>query len=259
MKIYEVGPRDGLQGLSVVPTETKLELIDRLSETGLEYIEIGSFVGQKTIPQMADSGNVARRIKRHDGVTYSALVPNIKYYGDAREVDIPEIAVFLSANEEHNQANLGRDIATTKKKLREVIHAARDDGKTVRGYVSTVWGYRGHDTSMSNVTDISKWLIDEGVYQVSLGDTTGLATAGIVRDVLLAIRGEMPLDKFALHYHTKRADMREKIDAGYEMGIRVFDSSIGGLGGCPTDELLGNVDTEELNKTFRKRWNSNRR
>jgi len=251
MIVYEVGPRDGLQGLKPLPTEKKVELIDGLSDAGLKYIEVVSFVDPKYIPQMADATEVARGIRRKKGVVYSALVPNMKFYAQAQETDMPEIAVFLSANEEHNIKNLGRDIATTKERLKPVFEAARKDERTVRGYVSTAWGYKGDDTPVADVIGISRWLLDEGAYQVSLGDTTGMGTRRTIQDRLLDIREEFgDLNRFALHLHTKREDMEHKVGASYISGMRIFDSSLYGLGGCPTDELLGNVDTEELVKHF---------
>jgi len=251
MIIYEVGPRDGLQGLKPLPTASKIELIDGLSDAGLKYIETVAFVNSKYIEQMDDAVEVVMGIRRKNDVVYSALVPNMKFYAQAQKTNIPEIAVFLSANDEHNTKNLGKDISTTKERIKPVFEAARNDGRTVRGYVSTAWGYKGDDTPVADVIDISRWLIDEGAYQISLGDTTGMSTRETIQDRLANIRDEFgDLDKFAMHLHTKREDMKHKVDASYMSGITVFDSSICGLGGCPTEELLGNVDTEELIRHF---------
>jgi len=251
MIIYEVGPRDGLQALELLPTERKVELIDGLSDARLKYIETCSFGNPEVIEQMANAVGVVLGIKRKPGVVYSAIALNMKYYPKAQETDMPEIAVVLSANEEHNFKNFHKDIATTKERLKPVIEAAREDGRTVRGYVSTAWGYKGDDTPVADVIGISRWLLDSGAYQVSLGDTTGIGTWKTIQDRLKDIKSEFgDLDMFALHLHTKREDMEHKVGASYNSGIRVFDSSICGLGGCPTDELLGNVDTEELVRHF---------
>lgn len=251
MLIYEVGPRDGLQGLRKLPTESKTRFIDLLSDTSLREIEIASFVDPKYIPQMEDATEVTRSIRRRRGVTYSALVPNLNFYPRAVDAGIEEICVFLSANEEHNIRNPGRPIEQTKAKLAPLIKRALEDGKSVRGYVSTVWGYHEpRDTDVKEAVSLSSWLAGEGVYQVSLGDTEGIATQSTNRERLRIISGEIPTGMLAVHYHTKPEDMPTKVDEAYEIGLRAFDSSTGGIGGCPTDRLLANTDTLELARHF---------
>ena len=245
--VYEVGPRDGLQGLPKLSTESKIKYIDLLSDSGLRFIETVSFVKPEFIPQMEDALEVAKGLKRKPGVTYSALVPSIKYYPQAKEANMPEVAVFISANEEHNKKNLGRSIDETKPKLEEVIQAALQDGKRVRGYISTVFGYHfPDDTPVDKVIELSRWYLDKGVYQVSLGDTEGVASSKLIKEELKEISNEINLDNFALHLHTKRESMKIKIDTAFDLGVRTFDSSCGGIGGCPTNALLANVDTLEL-------------
>ncbi len=249
--IYEVGPRDGLQGLPKLPTDDKIKYIDLLSDTGLRFIEAVSFVKPEFIPQMEDALEVAKGFERKQGVTYSALVPTMKYYPQAKEADMPEVAVFISANEEHNKKNLGRSIDETKPKLEEVIQAALHDGKSVRGYISTVFGYHSHDdTPVIKVIGLSRWMLDNSIYQVSLGDTEGVADYLAITTRFADIMREISPSNFALHLHTHADDMGKKIQAAYDMGIRTFDSSCGGIGGCPTDALLANVDTKALASYF---------
>ncbi len=247
--IYEVGPRDGLQSMKPIATERKIELIDRLSDTGLKYIEVASFASPLVIPQMADADRVVNGIKRVSGVTYSALVTSIMYYDMV--ADLPEIAVVISANERHNMLNLGKPIEETKKDLERLIGAAKMDGRKVRGYIATAWGYHDATRRIRHVIDMAKWYLDNGVYQVSLGDTTGYATPDNIRTRLYGISHWLPIESFAVHFHTRREDMEPKIEAAREMGVGVFDSSIAGLGGCPTDRLLGNIDTRQLTEYFR--------
>src|SRR3989344_1679316 len=245
--IYEVGPRDGLQGLPKLSAEDKIRYINLLSETGLRFIEAVSFVNPAFIPQTGDALEVALGIERKHGVTYSALLPSKYYYQQAKEANIPEIAVFISANEWHNRNNHGRGIDDTKPKLEDVMQLATADGKKVRGYISTVFGYHSpDDTPVSKVIEISNWYLEKGVYQISLGDTNGVADSRLVKERLKELFAEVNLDNFALHLHTQKDSMKIKIETAFDLGVRTFDSSCGGIGGCPTDALLANVDTLEL-------------
>lgn len=251
VKLYEVGPRDGLQGVPPIPATAKIRYIDLLSESGLRYIEITSFVDPRRVPQMADATDVARGIRKREGVAYSALAPNEHGYQRAAAAGLDEVAVFLSANEDHHRSNLGRPLSETMQRLEPVIARGIADGKRVRGYVSTVWGYhRPDDTPLAGVTRLARWLHDCGVYELSLGDTEGMATPPSVRERLRAIADEVPISKLGLHYHA-RGDVRPLVDAGYEAGVRTFDGATGGIGGCPTDPLLPNTDTRVLEWHFR--------
>ncbi|MEK6946761.1 MAG: hydroxymethylglutaryl-CoA lyase [Nanoarchaeota archaeon] len=249
---YEVGPRDGLQSLAVLPAAVKIEYINRLSQTGLKNIEVVSFVSPKFIPQMADSVSVVNGITRIGGIVYSALVPNLEYYGRAKESGLSEIAVFLSANETHNQRNLGASIAATKARLEPLINQAIEDGVRVRGYVSTFFGdHKPQDTPIIGGIEICRWLIGRGVYQVVPSDTYGVASPQDIREKLrLTIQEEIPPEKLALHLHTTAKDMSSKVDAALELGVNTLDSSAGGIGGCPADrqadKLIANVDTYQL-------------
>ncbi len=256
VKICEVGPRDGLQNMSYplgVPWRT--QLIDGLSEAGLNYIEIGSYGNGRRVPQMEGTDRVAERITRRHGVDYGALVFNERGYETARQTNMPVIAVCRSANPEHNAANFGVDIKGTKEKLRPVFGLAKDDRRRVRVYLSTGFGYTTpHDTPVKDVVNLLKWSSESGACEISFADTTGLSTPETIKERLRAISGDAPLDKLALHFHTEHGDkMQRRVDAGYEAGVRIFDASILGLGGCPTEkEPRGNVDTKGLVSYFEK-------
>lgn len=247
--IKEVGPRDGLQNeKTAISTEDKIAWINQLSKTGLTYIEITSFVHPKWIPQLSDALEVATRIERAPGVTYAALVPNQKGLEKALAAQVDEVAVFMSASETHNRKNINKSIEETFPVLEEVVRAAKQEGKTVRGYVSTVFGcpYEGN-VSVEQVIRVSEHLFDMGIDELSLGDTIGVATPKQVQELLEIVLKRFPKEKLAMHFHDTRGTALANILISLEMGITTFDSSLGGLGGCPyAPGSSGNVATDDL-------------
>ena len=250
VSIYEVSPRDGLQNEAVtVPTTRKLRLIEALVESGLKRIEATSFVSPKWVPQLADADEVAGLLPRDlEGVSFSALCPNARGLERALASNIREIAVFISASETHNRKNVNKTVADTLTGFRDVIAPAVKQGLRVRGYVSTLWGcpYEGHVDPRAGLR-IARELVDQGCYQVSLGDTIGIGTPKQTRDIVRLFLEEFRLDQLALHMHDTRGTALANVLAGIEMGIRTFDASVGGLGGCPyAPGAAGNVATEDL-------------
>jgi hydroxymethylglutaryl-CoA lyase len=247
--LYEVGPRDGLQNESrLIPTDDKIALIDALSGTGLRAIEVTSFVNPKWIPQLADAVEVARRIRREPGVGYSALVPNRQGFDRALEAGMQEIAVFLSASETHNKKNVNKTIAATLDAFGEVIPPALERGLRVRAYVSTVYGcpYEGAVDPAKGL-ELTRTLRAMGCYQISLGDTIGVANPRQVRDVLSRVLAEVPSEAVAVHFHDTRGTALANILVAVEMGITTVDAALGGLGGCPyAPGASGNVATEDV-------------
>jgi hydroxymethylglutaryl-CoA lyase len=252
VSVYEVSPRDGLQNEKVtVPLGDKLRLIEALTAAGLKRIEATSFVSPKWIPQLADADDVARALPRLAGardVVYSALVPNARGLERARAAGMKEIAVFLSASETHNQKNVNKSIGDTLTAFEATIGPARSLGMRVRGYVSTVWGcpYEG-SVDPKRALDITKKLLAMGCYQVSLGDTIGVGTPRQTRSIVSMMLADIPAAAIALHMHDTRGTALANILVGLELGIRDFDASIGGMGGCPyAPGAAGNVATEDL-------------
>ena len=249
VSIYEVSPRDGLQNEAVtVPTTRKVRLIEALVASGLKRIEITSFVSPKWVPQLADGDEVARMTPRVPGVTYSALCPNARGLERALNAKIEEIAVFISASETHNLKNVNKTVSDTLTGFRDVIRPAVDRGLRVRGYVSTLWGcpYEG-DIDPRDGLRIAHELLEQGCYQVSLGDTIGVGTPVQTRRVLELFLSELAPEQLALHMHDTRGTALPNVVVGLEMGIRTFDASVGGLGGCPyAPGAAGNVATEDL-------------
>ena len=247
--IYEVGPRDGLQNESrLISTVDKVAFIDTLSLTGLRAIEITSFVNPKWIPQLADAVEVSRRIVRREGVVYSALVPNRQGLDSALRAGMTEVAVFMSASETHNRKNVNKTIAATLEAFRETVPVALAAGLRVRAYVSTVYGcpYEGA-VDPAKAVELCRALRALGCYQVSLGDTIGVANPRQVRDVLTRVLAESPLPEVAVHFHDTRGTALANILVAVEMGIRTVDSALGGLGGCPyAPGASGNVATEDV-------------
>lgn len=247
--IVEVGPRDGLQNeKQVLPTEDKIKMIDQLAESGVRYIEIGSFVRPDRIPPLADTDKVAAGITRKPGVTYSALVPNIKGLERALQSQLQEIAIFMSATNAHNLKNTNRTTAEALKMYPELVKQATSSGLKVRAYLSTVFGcpYEGQ-VSPQQVQPLVEQLLEMGVYQVSLGDTIGITNPVAVRKMLAALLKTVPQPSLALHFHDTRGTALANILAGLEMGIETFDASVGGLGGCPyAPGAAGNMSTEDL-------------
>ena len=249
VSVYEVSPRDGLQNEAVtVATTRKVRLIDALVAAGLRRIEITSFVSPKWVPQLADAEEVVRLLPRVEGVTYSALCPNARGLERAKAVGISEIGVFISASETHNQKNVNKTVADTLAAFDEVIGPAVAAGIAVRGYVSTLWGcpYEG-EVDPRRGLEIARALVDKGCYQISLGDTIGVGTPVQTRDIVRLFLSELPSEKLALHLHDTRGTALANVLVGLEMGIRTFDASVGGLGGCPyAPGAAGNLATEDL-------------
>jgi hydroxymethylglutaryl-CoA lyase len=247
--IYEVGPRDGLQNEArLISTDDKIALVDGLSGAGLRAIEITSFVNPRWIPQLADAVEVARRITRRPGVVYSALVPNKQGLDSAMAAGMKEVAVFMSASETHNKKNVNKTIAETLRAFRETVPPALAAGLKVRAYVSTVYGcpYEGA-VDPGKALELCRELRALGCYQVSLGDTIGVANPRQVRDVLSRVLAEIPLPEVAVHFHDTRGTALANILVSVEMGITTVDSALGGLGGCPyAPGASGNVATEDV-------------
>ncbi|CAJ0961793.1 unnamed protein product, partial [Mesorhabditis belari] len=249
-RIVEVGARDGLQNeKNFVPTETKLELINRLAESGLKTIEVTSFVAPKWVPQMADHKEIVKKIRRLDGVSYPVLVPNLKGLESAIATGkVDEIALFVAASDAFNKKNINCTTDESVQRAAEVAKAALKEGIRVRGYISTVIGcpYQG-DTDPREVLKLSEQLLQMGCYEISLGDTIGVGTPGSVAKLLDALKGGVPFEKLAVHFHDTFGQALANTVVSIEKGIRVADSSIAGLGGCPYAKgATGNLATEDL-------------
>jgi hydroxymethylglutaryl-CoA lyase len=247
--ICEVGPRDGLQYESnFVSTEDKVHLIDLLSATGLRYIEAASFVSPKWVPQMADGGQVLGHVKKKKGVVYAALAPNLKGYEDSLKAKADEVAVFASASETFSQRNINCSIDGSLARYELVCRKAAKDGVPVRGYVScaVTCPYEG-PVAPEAVARVATSLIRMGCREVSLGDTIGMATPDHINTMLDTILDAIPVEKVAGHYHDTSNRALDCIRASLERGLRVFDSSVGGAGGCPfAPGSKGNVATHEV-------------
>lgn len=247
--VYEVGPRDGLQNEArQVPTADKIAFINALAASGLPHIEITSFVSPRWIPQLADSTEVARGVRRPNGVHYSALVPNRKGLDAAIAAGMTEVAVFLSASETHNKKNINKTIAETLLAFDDVVAPALASGLKVRAYVSTVFGcpYEG-DVDPAKVIELSHALLRLGVYQISLGDTIGVANPRQVEEVLTEIFASIPVDKLAVHFHDTQGTALANCLIAVNMGVTTVDASVGGLGGCPyAPGASGNLATEDV-------------
>jgi hydroxymethylglutaryl-CoA lyase len=249
VRIVEVGARDGLQNeKAIVPTPVKIELINRLSDTGLQTIEATSFVSPKWVPQLADAVEVYSGIRRKPGVRYPVLVPNLQGYERARSVGATEIAVFTAASEAFNRKNINASIDESIERFAPVMERARTDGVAVRGYVSTVLGcpYQG-DVPISDVVRVARRLHDLGCYEISLGDTIGIGTPARARSMLAAVADKVPMAALAVHFHDTRGQALANILACLELGVAVVDASVSGTGGCPYARgASGNVATEDV-------------
>ena len=249
VSIYEVSPRDGLQNEAVtVPTTRKARLIEALVAAGLKRVEITSFVSPKWVPQLADGDEIARLVEAPPGVSFSALCPNARGLERSLAAGMKEIAVFFSASETHNRKNVNKTVEDTLRGFRDVIAPAVAEGLKVRGYVSTLWGcpYEGEVDPRAGLR-IARTLLEQGCYQISLGDTIGVGTPVQTKRILELFLGELPAEELALHMHDTRGTALANIVVGLEMGIRTFDASVGGLGGCPyAPGAAGNVATEDL-------------
>ena len=248
--VYEVGPRDGLQNEpETLPLEVRAEFIDGLSEAGLPAIEVGSFVSPKAVPQLADTEELYRRIRAVSGVRYPALVPNVKGLERALAVGVREIAVFTAASETFNRKNINAGVDESIERFRPVIARAKAEKVRVRGYVSTVFGcpYEG-DVAPEAVREVVHKLLDLAVDEISLGDTIGVATPADVYDVIETLyESGVTRGVLALHFHDTRGTALANVLAGLQCGVTTFDSSAGGLGGCPyAPGASGNLATEDL-------------
>jgi hydroxymethylglutaryl-CoA lyase len=249
VKIVEVGPRDGLQNEArEVPTEVKLELIERLAAAGLPSVEATAFVSPKWVPQMADHTEVLERIRRKPGVSYPVLTPNLKGFEAARAAGATEVAIFGAASEAFSRRNINCSIAESLDRFRPVAEAAKKNNVKVRGYVSCVLGcpYEG-EVSPQQVANVAGDLYDMGCYEVSLGDTIGTGTPGKAKAMIAACTARIPVEKLAGHYHDTYGQALANIYASLELGMRTFDASVAGLGGCPyAAGASGNVATEDV-------------
>lgn len=249
VRLVEVGPRDGLQNESrPVSVSDKLQLVHDLADAGVRYIEAGSFVSPKWVPQMAGSAELFAGIQRKDGVTYAALTPNLRGFEDALAAGVKEVAVFAAASESFSQRNINCSISESLDRFLPVMEAARLHGISVRGYVSCVLGcpYEG-DIAPKQVAAVANELFAMGCYEVSLGDTIGTGTPGATRTLFDVVAGQIPRGKLAGHFHDTYGQALANIYASLLEGIQVFDSSVAGLGGCPYAKgATGNVASEDV-------------
>ncbi len=247
--VYEVGPRDGLQNeLRTLSTPDKARLIAALVGAGLRRVEVSSFVSPRWIPQLADAEKLLGLLPRSPNVSFTALVPNIKGLERAQAAKLAEAAVFLSVTESHSKKNINKSVAEAVAAAREVAQAATEAGMRVRCYLSTVWGcpYEGL-TPVQRVVDVVGQLKDIGFYQLSLGDTIGVGTPTQTAQIVRRVSELVPLSQLALHLHDTRGTALANALVGLSLGITTFDSSIGGLGGCPyAPGAAGNLATEDL-------------
>ncbi len=249
VRLIEVGPRDGLQNeAQPISVADKVRLVDRLTDAGLGYIEVGSFVSPKWVPQMAGSAEVFARIQRKPGVTYGALAPNLRGFEDALAAGVKEVAVFAAASEAFSQRNINCSISESLERFVPIMEAARQHGVTVRGYVSCVLGcpYEG-PVAAEQVAVVARELYTMGCYEVSLGDTIGTGTPGATRRMFEVVSAHVPREKLAGHFHDTYGQAMANLYASLLEGIQVFDSSVAGLGGCPYAKgASGNVATEDV-------------
>jgi hydroxymethylglutaryl-CoA lyase len=249
VEVYEVGPRDGLQNeLRTLATADKVRLIEGLIASGLKRIEVSSFVSPRWIPQLADAEKLIGLLPRRDDVVFTALVPNLKGLERAQAAGLQEAAVFLSVTESHSQKNINKSVAEAISTAREVAQGARAAGMRVRCYLSTVWGcpYEGL-TPVPRVVEVVKQLADIGFYQLSLGDTIGVGTPTHTAEIVSEVSKLLKLEQIALHLHDTRGTALANALIGLTMGVTTFDSSIGGLGGCPyAPGAAGNLASEDL-------------
>lgn len=249
VRLVEVGPRDGLQNESrPVSVSDKLQLVHDLADAGVSYIEAGSFVSPKWVPQMAGSAELFAGIQRRDGVTYAALTPNLRGFEDALAAGVKEVAVFAAASESFSQRNINCSISESLDRFLPIMEAARLHGISVRGYVSCVLGcpYEG-DIAPKQVAAVANELFAMGCYEVSLGDTIGTGTPGATRTLFNVVAGQIPRGKLAGHFHDTYGQALTNIYASLLEGIQVFDSSVAGLGGCPYAKgATGNVASEDV-------------
>ena len=247
--LYEVGPRDGLQNeKGIIPTDVKLTLIEMLVLAGFQKIEAASFVSPKWVPQMADHSEIMQALQPKEGVIYSALTPNIRGFEAALAAKVQEVAVFGAASESFSQKNINCSIDESLERFKPVLQAAKKHNIKVRGYVSCVVGcpYEGK-IAPSKVTDVAAKMLDMGCYEISLGDTIGVGTPKDIRLMLKDVLTAISPTELALHCHDTYGQALANILTGLDEGIRTFDSSVSGLGGCPyASGASGNVASEDV-------------
>lgn len=251
VRIFEVGPRDGLQNeKTLVPTDQKVELINALSEVGFERIEATAFVSPKWVPQLADAKQVMAQIQRAPNTSYTVLTPNLEGYTKALEAGADEIAIFGAASETFSQRNINCSIEESLNRFSPVLATAKSDGVPVRGYVSCVAGcpYEG-EISPQTVADVARKFFEMGCYEISLGDTIGIGTPAKIEVMLSKVMKHVPSRHLAGHFHDSNGRALDNIKVSLDHGLRTFDSAIGGLGGCPyAPGAKGNVSTLALAK-----------
>jgi len=249
VRVVEVGPRDGLQNeAKMVPTATKVALIERLADAGLKTIEAGSFVSPKWVPQMADTAAVMQALKRRPGVSYQVLVPNLKGFEAAQAAKADEVAIFAAASETFSRRNINCSIAESIERFIPVMDAAKAAGIRVRGYISCVIDcpYEGAVAPVA-VADVAARLSTLGCYEISLGDTIGSGTPARVVAMIEAVTPRVPRERLAIHCHDTYGQALANILAALENGIATVDSSVAGLGGCPyAPGAAGNVASEDV-------------
>jgi isopropylmalate/homocitrate/citramalate synthase len=247
--IVEVGPRDGLQNEAArVPTADKVAFVERLADAGLPVVEVSSFVRPDRVPQLADARDVFATMAPRPGTRYTALVPNLTGLREAQAAGLTEVAIFAAASEAFSQRNTNRSIAQSLVAFEEVCRTARDAGIRVRGYVSTAFGcpFEGA-VDPARVATLSKQLVDLGCFEIAVSDTIGIAHPGQVPVVVDAVASLVPRAQIALHFHDTRGQALANVMAALPLGIRTFDASAGGLGGCPfAPGATGNLATEDL-------------
>ena len=247
--VVEVGPRDGLQNeAAILPSAAKIAFIEALANAGLPVVELTAFVSPKWVPQMADAVDVARAVARRDGTRYLALVPNRTGLSRAIDAGIHEIAIFAAASETFSRRNINQGMEDSLAAYEDVAAEARRAGLRVRGYLSTAFGcpYEG-EVPVARVVDVAARLLEMGCDEIAVSDTIGVARPGQVIDVVEAVAGRVPRTRIALHFHDTRGTALANVYAALERGIAIFDSSAGGLGGCPyAPGAAGNLSTEDL-------------
>ncbi len=252
VKIVEVGPRDGLQNEKIIlPTEDKFNFISLLADAGLKTIEVTSFVKAPAIPQMSDAPALFEKVKgslMKKGISFPCLVPNLKGYEAAKASGVKEIALFSATSNTFTKKNINASVDESFERMKDVAIQAKQDGIKIRGYISTAFGcpYEG-EMSEKELILVAKRFLNLGVYEISVGDTIGVAVPSQVKKYLKALKAEISLDNLAMHLHDTRGMALANILVSLEEGIRIFDSSAGGIGGCPYAKgATGNVATEDV-------------
>jgi hydroxymethylglutaryl-CoA lyase len=253
IRIVEVGPRDGLQNEKIIlSTDDKFKFISNLVESGLKSIEVTSFVKAPAIPQMADASELFMKVRNEfassSEVSFPCLVPNLKGYETARSLGVEEIALFTATSDAFAKKNINASIEESFERMKDVSAAAKKDAVLIRGYVSTAFGcpYEGK-VDVKKLISVIKRLFDMGVYEVSIGDTIGIAIPLQVKETLRILKNEFPIGRLAMHFHDTRGMALTNIYVALEEGVTTFDSSAGGLGGCPYAKgATGNVATEDV-------------